>query len=492
MRLDVLMNDLRLNVLPFLILLCLLVQVAIPKQNQLIDLTLCIETFLRNSPWYKHIKLEFDKSKEQYAAATAFKYLSIESTFSSPYAFSEGENEVFYSVENEYRLIRRNTHTYTPSFSFRSDYYLPFDGRLSSSAGVYYNSFLSNLGGDRKRLNTFVYIDYEQPLFRENHYSLDSKIAEKEFKKSELRFNFGRNKLIANVIDWFYSVLQTQQKYELLKSQFRQKELTHHLMKDKYKLGKINELEFLQSEIEYKNSELNVLNQKELLENKMTGLCLLIGISPDTSYRCSGEMKIEEFDLPLEECLDKALLNNQEILNAALAKEISDLKIQKSTSTRRFNLSLVSSLTFDNRRDYLPVVSDSRFYDWSVGLRASLPLWDGGKSSAERNAEQIIHRQEEINLETMRNSVIQNIKKLYSAIWFERNRIDILRNKTDLTRKALELSRRLHEAGRLNMQDLLESEIKAKQAEIDLLNSIINYNKQVNTLKLETGMDFGI
>ena len=263
-------------------------------------------------------------------------------------------------------------------------------------------------------------------------------------------------------------------------------------MKDKYKLGKINELEFLQSEIEYKNSELNVLNQKELLENKMTGLCLLIGISPDTSYRCSGEMKIEEFDLPLEECLDKALLNNQEILNAALAKEISDLKIQKSTSTRRFNLSLVSSLTFDNRRDYLPVVSDSRFYDWSVGLRASLPLWDGGKSSAERNAEQIIHRQEEINLETIRNSVIQNIKKLYSAIWFERNRIDILRNKTDLTRKALELSRRLQEAGRLNMQDLLESEIKAKQAKIDLLNSIINYNKQVNTLKLETGMDFGI
>lgn len=483
------MNDARLKILPFFILLILFIQTVVSNENRLITLNFCIETFLSNSPGYKYIKLEFDKSKEQYAAATAFRYPSIESTFDSPYAFSESENEVFYSVKNEYRLIRRNTHTYMSRFSVRSVCYLPFDGRLSSSAGVYYNSFLSNLGGDRKRLNTFVDIDYEQPLFRKNHYSLDLKIAEKEFRKSELRFNIERNELIANVIDRFYSVLQTQQKYELLRSQLRQKGLIRDFMKDKYELDKISELEFLQTEIDYKNFELNVLNQKELLEMEMIGLCLLIGISPDTSYFCSDELKMEAFDLSLEECIDRAISGNPEISGVVLAKEISDLRILKSASAEGIKMSLISSLAFDNRRDYLPVVSDSWFYDGSFGLMASLPLWDGGKSSAERNVEKITRRQEEINLETMRNSLIQKIKKLYSAICFERKRIEILNNKTNLNRKTLELSRRLHETGRLNMQDLLESEINAKQAEMDLLNSIINYNKQVNTLKLETGMD---
>lgn len=486
------MNVFRFKTSPFFLLLSLYVPNISPQEHQIINLNFLIESFLNNSPAYKYTKLEFEKSRQQFSAATAFKYPNIESTFSSPYAFSKGENEVFYSIENEYRLVSRSTHTYMPSFSVRAYYYLPIDGKLSSSAGVYYNSFLSNLSGDRKRLNTFVDIDYEQPLFRKNHYSLDSKIAEMEFRKSELRFNSERNELITNVIDRFYIVLQAQQKYELLRSQLRQKELTHNFMKDKYKLGKISELEFLQAEINYKNSELNVLNQKELLENEMTGLCLMIGISPDTSYRCSAELKMESFDLSLEECLNIAISGNPEISVAMLTKEISNLRIQKSASAEGLNLSFVSSIAFDNRRDYLPVISDSRFYDWSVGLRASLPLWDGGKNSAERKSVQIVHRQEEINLKAMRNSLIQNIKKLYSAIRFEKNRIDILSKKTDLTWKALQLSRRLHEAGRLNMRDLLESEINAKQAEIDILNSIINYNKNVNTLKLETGMDFAL
>lgn len=486
------MKLLRFKTSPILLLLSLYLSNIFSQEHQTLNLNFCIESFLNNSPAHNYTKLELEKAGEQLRAATAFKYPNIETAFSSPYAYSKGENEVFYSTVNEYRLVHRNTQTYLPSFSVHSDFYLPTDGRLSSSVGVNYNRFLSNLGGDRKRLNTFVDIDYEQPLFRKNHYSLDSKIAEMEFKKSELRFHSERNKLIAQVIDRFYIALLAQQKYELLRSWFRQKELTHHMMMDKYKLGKISELEFLQAEIDYKNSQLNLLNQKELLQNELTALCLLIGISPDTSYRCSVELNPESFDLSLQECLNRAVSGNPEISTAILEKEISRLRMRRSASAEGLNLSFASSISLDNRRDYFPMISDSWFYNWSAGLTASLPLWDGGKNSAERRLEQLSHRQEEVNLTKMRNLLIQEIKKLYSAMRFEKSRIDILRNKTTLTQKALQLSRHLHEAGRLNMQDLLESEVNAKQAEIDMLNSIINYNKTVNTLKLITGMDFGI
>ncbi|GAB4340713.1 MAG: hypothetical protein Kow0037_26720 [Calditrichia bacterium] len=486
------MNVLRLNLVPTLLFLLLFISTIYSQKYQVIDLNFCIETFQKHSPIYQHLKLEAEKEREQFRANIAFKYPDLKLSFNSPYTFSKDENEVFYSIENEYRLVRRNTHNYMPSFTVRSDYYLPFDGRLSSAAGVYYNRFQSNLSADRQRFNTFIDIDYEQPLFRKNHYSLDSKIVEKEFRKAELRFNAERNKLIANVIDRFYLVLRAQQVYELLRSQLRHKQLTHNFMKDKFNLGKISELEFLQADIDYRNSQLNVLNQKELLENEIAQLCFLIGISPDTSYRCSAELNLESFELSLEDCLERAISQNPEISISFLSKEISDLRIQKAMAGDGLNLSLVSSLTVDNRRDYLPVIYDSRFYNWSMSLRASLPLWDGGKSGAERNVEQIRRRQEEINLKTMENSLIQKIKKLYSAIRFEKNRIEILSKKRELTRKALELSRRLNEAGRLNMRELIESEINAKRADIDWMNSIINYNKRVITLKLETGMDLGL
>jgi len=267
----------------------------------------------------------------------------------------------------------------------------------------------------------------------------------------------------------FYKILEQQKKCELKQLSLQQAKENLTIVKDKLKKGMANQLDVMDTEVELIKAEEELYQAKSSLSQLMIDFKELLGIGPDEEIVLEDKSSIEDhlLKIELEDVIGEALENNRQISQQELVVEMRQLDLIMSKTEVSPSLNLLAGYNYNtlglNEEEY------------RVGMLVEIPLLDGGKGKTGIQIAEQELRKEELNLEKLKQDICGKIRDNFYELKRLEKRTLLLKLSREKQKEALNITRKMFSQGAVTVQEIREREISLKQAEIDYLEALANY-----------------
>jgi outer membrane protein len=448
-----------------------------------------INIALNTSPKFETTKLELKKAELSYTEQISFIYPQIGLRLNVPLSFYKSEQENYISNLDRYQTTSRTHNRISPRLSINSQQNLFNDGKLSlniSGNNSRWNSDNQNTGN---RFSGSANVGYTQKLFSVNNYAMDKQKADWQLKLARINYSSQKNDFKIRIIEKYYELLIKKKSNEinilLLKNTRFQRNLTVEL----FNAGRKTELDTLNSNIYLKNAELNTLRNREDLHKIKIEFIQMAGMTSNELFDINSKIEFIPFAFSQAEIVEMCLINHPQIQRDQIEIEKTRMALNKQKSAAGMSLDFSTSFLYQNNKDYQSHTTADQNYNWDVGLNFSMPLFDGGKSSARIQQSEINTKKQNISLTENSKKYKNEIVDLYQQFSIKREEIKILLDKHRAASRALELANEKFKNGNYSLTELSQNENEFYRAELDQLQTIIDYNKIVYQLKNYAGME---
>ncbi len=206
----------------------------------------------------------------------------------------------------------------------------------------------------------------------------------------------------------------------------------------------------------------------------------------------SGEEKSTDplVSYDLNQCLDKALEKNFQILNAK--EEIERQQgVYIETRGRLFpHISLRSSLdqTDESRIQTLNGESFGTEYNWSADIVLEQSIYSGGQRLAATARDQLRIEAAHAQLEAVINEVMFQVKQQYYAVLLARSQIKVNEQTVELLEEELESAKNKRDVGSISDFNVLRAEVELANSRAPLIRANNYYRLALEELSRLLGM----
>jgi len=353
--------------------------------------------------------------------------------------------------------------------------------RLSASLlterGTTYSLNLKQEKGENEGINTTLSFILTQkilphPRVDSSYLALEKSFLDLEQKKLSLEEEKNRLKLKVTVN--FYDILKGQRKIELNRLYLKETREDLLIIKDKVDNQLASELDLLNTQMQVANAQDAVFQSQDELSRSSREFKDLLGIDLEVKIQWVAESQYEPepVDLNLEEAVKEALANRGEIKRKKLSIKRTelDLVLVKSRISPSLNLSGGYSYTELEKVEY------------QVSLIFQIPLTDGGEGRAEVKTAESRLEEAYLNLEKLERDIGAEVKNYFFDLQRRARKIELSRLSQNWYEKDLQIARRRFSGGSITENEVREKEIDFKQAEISLLEALLDYETSRSTL----------
>ncbi len=291
-----------------------------------------------------------------------------------------------------------------------------------------------------------------------------------------------KNRLKLKVTVNFYDILKGQRKIELNRLYLKEAREDLLIIKDKVDNQLASELDLLNAQMQVANAEEAVFQSQDELSRSSRKFKDLLGIDPGAQIEwvAESEYEPEPPDLSLEETVKEALANRGEIEREKLSIKQGglDLALVKSRILPSLNLSGGYSYTELEKGEY------------EVSLIFQIPLTDGGEGRAEVKTAESRLEEAYLNLEKLERDIGAEVENCFFDLQGRARKIELLRLSQNWYQEDLDIARRRFLGGSITENELRKKEIDFKQAEIDLLDALLDYETARSTFLKSLGRKF--
>jgi len=358
--------------------------------------------------------------------------------------------------------------------------------RLSASLlterGTTYSLNLKQEKGENERITTSLSFNLTQkillpPRVDSSYLALEKSLV--NLRQKKLLLEEEKNRLKLKVTMNFYDILKGQRKIELKRLYLKEAREDLLVVKDKVDNQLASELDLLNAQIQVANAEEAVFQSQDELSRSSREFKDLLGIDPETQIEWVAESHYEPEppDLNLEEAVKEALANRGEIKREKLSIKQGelDLALVKSRISPSLNLSGGYSYTELEKGEY------------QASLIFQIPLTDGGEGRAEVKTAESRLEEAYLNLEKLERDIGAEVENCFFDLQRRARKIELLRLSQNWYEKDLDIAQRRFSGGGITEDELREKEIDFKQAEISLLDALLDYETARSTFLKSLG-----
>jgi len=308
------------------------------------------------------------------------------------------------------------------------------------------------------------------PKLSSSYLSLEKAFL--DIKSSKLSLKEQRNSLRVEVKTGFYNVLKQRRKIELKKLSLEQAKKNITIIEDKLKKGLANELDLL-------NTQMNVISAKEVLfqnQNQLKRYLMdfknLLGIDFHIKVKLieESEYDYESLKIDLDRAIEEALRNRVEVKQQKLAIEACQLDLALANTKSSPSLDLSGGYSYATHEG-LPNTDKG---DYKVSLIFGIPLLDGGESKAEVKGAKEKLRENQLNLKKFERDITTEVQKYLLNLQEGEGQIDVLRVSKEKYQEDFNIAQERYFRGLITKDELREKEINFKQAQVDLLDALLD------------------
>lgn len=330
-----------------------------------------------------------------------------------------------------------------------------------------------NFSGDNpgfsRSENTF---SITQPFLLGGKIKYQKNIAEKEKEILQLHYEAAKRDLILKVEEAVYEILLAQKN---LAYAIEAQKIAEHLydVNTKKAARKDSSPQRLSAEIEFSQTEIEVMNAEKSLEIARKNLTVLWGGAEILLGECKGDLD-RKFNVPEYNELKKSLLeNNPEMQAIALQEERGDFLLKSAKAERIPDV----DLGFGVRR-----FEEDDTYSFVAGFSVPLPLFNrnqGGIQEALVNQKKV-----EVDGNAVKNRLLFELNEAYRTFETAVHQVEVFKNTIlPKTESYFALTKESYNGGALEYLEVLEAErtlVETKKRYVESLKTL-----QASVAKLE-------
>jgi outer membrane protein TolC len=356
----------------------------------------------------------------------------------------------------------------------RSDKLPQINGNLTWSNNFYYPSITSTASTRDYQLDSGVGV--EQKIFTFGKVSSAVKAAKKDIEASRYDKETFKQKVIYDTKLAYHSAYLAKETLEIAKQSHNNAKENKQILRSRTVSGRVSRYDNIKISADISSRKPVVDNAYTDYTSAMGTLRVVAGIDPS--------IKIELVEEPLDNYpgfrkdeLALALYQNQPAIKA-LAKLIEKnqnlINFKKGSFYPEFSL-FGSWNHRGSSNDF--AVGERHLEDYGVaGLKVNVPIWTGGKTTAELAQARIDKNNAELKYEQGKKDYLLELDKALSQYRGLLKTLESNKEAVYLAKEAFKVSQEMFKAGKISITDLNDSELKLTNEKINKEMTLFNIN----------------
>ena len=335
-----------------------------------------------------------------------------------------------------------------------------------------------------------IFVQYDQPVFRFNNLRWDERIEPVVYEESKRTYNQDYEQIAFNATEFFFNVLLSQVSVQIAETHLANNDTIYRIGQGRYELGKIAENELLQLELNFRNSQQQLIQAELDLETNTLRLNNYLGNKDN-----EGIVLVEPDDIPVFEvdpdlAISEAKANGQEFLSFRRRRLEAEREVARSIGQTGLDMTIFANYGFTNQGTEFGDVYQSPQSQSQAGVQLSIPLVDWGRQKAQKRTAQA-------NQELTRATIDQEEVNFEQEIFVAVRQFDIQRRRVESTDRAAEIAQRRYDisqkryfAARISVTDLNIALQEKDQAKQQYLQALRDYWQSYYNIRVITLYDF--
>ncbi|WPJ96060.1 TolC family protein [Coraliomargarita algicola] len=335
-----------------------------------------------------------------------------------------------------------------------------------------YASSSSNL--DIPPYNLFTSrIEASLPVFDTQRYA-DFKIAQLNYAIEQMDYAVATQDILEQAILLYFTQLRDVRSVEIAEGNIEREQTLLDLARQQYDAGSAVKIDVTRAEVRLATERRTLMEAEIAVEESMLELKALLDLDLDRELRLDRGI-IEGAKAPPS----LKRYGSQEVLTELRPELQSQQKVlrqaelaRKAAGWQRLpTLELFANWGYDSNH----ALDGDEGEAWLFGLRATMPLWEGGRIAAEKREAAAAVRQNEYQMRDLRNRIEREFKFSLLAMDSRYAQIEIARDEVRLGRDEVEQASERYREGLGDNRELIDAQIRLADAERSHLNAIYLY-----------------
>lgn len=316
--------------------------------------------------------------------------------------------------------------------------------------------------------------------------------AELIASQADTRYALAMQNLIVRTVNSYFDTLQAQDDLEFAKAEKRAIERQLEQTKQRFEVGLTAITDVHEAQAQYDTSVASEISAKNAVETNLEALREITG-----GYHPNlNELNTETFSAAMpapaniNDWSKKAEQFNLQLVVSNGSVDIAKFDIKNARSGHLPTVSFsadANSSDNDNTNSNNGNISDSRFNTYGVGVSVSVPIYTGGRVTANVDAAKYSFIAQSEERERIRRQVIRSVRSNYNDVEAAIARIKAFEQAVVSAESALKATEAGFDVGTRTIVDVLNSTRNLFDARRNLSRVRYGYVKSVMNLKLAAG-----
>lgn len=377
-------------------------------------------------------------------------------------------------AESEYQIVRASLPIANSALKPQIDFSANLSQRESDVS--------TSTTGKNTRQTSGYSINLTQTLYNaETLATIDA--AEATVAKAQSEFEFRQQDLILRVAQSYFDILAAQDDVEFAQAEETAIARQLEQAQKRFEVGLIAITDVREAQARYDTALAQTILTENLLDNAFQALQVIIAQPPlPDPARLSDRLELSPPDpAQSQPWVEIALQNNRSLLAALAAERAANYERQIKNKSRYPTLDLTASYSDTSTDD--DILFDSDQEDITLALLLNVPLFTGGRISAERSQAEAAYQSAKNTALLQKRLTSQNTRIAYLGVISGISQVKALKQALKSSTTALEATEAGFEVGTRTSVDVLESVRVTYGARRDYASA--RYDYLINTLKLK-------
>jgi len=236
----------------------------------------------------------------------------------------------------------------------------------------------------------------------------------------------------------------------------------------------------LQAQVNLANAQQQLTNAIASQRTAQIQLATRLSLPESISVRAADPVKLASlWNKTREESIILAFQNRPELRQNLTQRNIAELRRRIALSQLRPEISLVTRYNLLDRFDDTVSVTDG----YVAGVQGTVTLFDGGAARAQAAQQTVQTNIAETQFANQLNNIQLEVEQAYFQLQSNLNNVSTANVALEQAREALRLGRLRFQAGVGTQTDVINSENDLTQAEGNLVQAILDYNRALARLQ---------
>jgi len=327
-------------------------------------------------------------------------------------------------------------------------------------------------------------INLTQTIYNaENRATIDA--AGAFVAQARAEFEVAQQDLILRVAEAYFSILAAQDVLEFARAEKIAIARQLEQAQKRFEVGLIAITDVLEAQARFDSALAQTILAENQLDNAFQALEVIIGETPSTNPARLSDSLVLNRPVPAQSgpWVDIALQNNQSLLAALAAEQAADYERQIKNKSRYPTLDFTASYAdVDIDNDNISPLDDDQ-QDFSLGILFNVPLYTGGRISAERAQAEAAYQSARSVALLQKRLTSQNTRIAYLGVISGISQVRALKQALKSSNTALEATEAGFDVGTRTSVDVLISLRAIYASQRDYAGA--RYQYLINTLRLK-------